>query len=271
MEHHRAGSGEPLVLVHGTGSRWQIWSPVLPALEARFEVLAVDLPGFGASEWDGTEPEPVALAQRLERWFAEVGIERPHVAGNSLGGGAALELARRGSVRSATAVSPVGFWTPKEVRWCQESLRSAGRVGALRPFLPKLAASATGRKLLLGQNFGRPERIPARDVVDTFDAYLGSAARDRAIELFGSYVFHDAEELDGVPVSILWGTRDFLLLHRQSRRARKVLPRARHVDLPGCGHAPFYDDPELVARELIAGATPRPRPEQAPRSSAAQA
>ena len=49
LNHHRAGSGEPLVLIHGIGSRWQMWEPVLDRLTPHREVIAIDLPGFGAS------------------------------------------------------------------------------------------------------------------------------------------------------------------------------------------------------------------------------
>jgi pimeloyl-ACP methyl ester carboxylesterase len=58
LNHHRAGAGEPLVLLHGIGSHWQMWEPVLPALTARHEVIAVDLPGFGDSPMPppGTPP-----------------------------------------------------------------------------------------------------------------------------------------------------------------------------------------------------------------------
>ena len=47
--HDRSGRGEPLVLMHGIGSRWQMWEPVIPRLAERHDVIAVDLPGFGAS------------------------------------------------------------------------------------------------------------------------------------------------------------------------------------------------------------------------------
>ena len=47
LNHYRAGAGEPLVLLHGIGSHWQMWEPVLPMLTARHDVIAVDLPGFG--------------------------------------------------------------------------------------------------------------------------------------------------------------------------------------------------------------------------------
>ncbi len=49
LAHHRGGSGEPLLLIHGIGSFWPVWEPVLPALEAVRDVIAVDLPGFGDS------------------------------------------------------------------------------------------------------------------------------------------------------------------------------------------------------------------------------
>jgi pimeloyl-ACP methyl ester carboxylesterase len=67
------------------------------------------------------------------------------------------------------------------------------------------------------------------------------------------YVFRDGAELDGVPVTIGWGTRDRLLIPRQAERARAMLPRARHVPLPGCGHIPMSDDPDGVAALLLAG------------------
>lgn len=259
LEHRRAGAGEPLVLVHGVGSRRQVWTPVLPALEARHDVVALDLPGFGASAPDGTEPSIEAQAVRVEAFFDELGLDRPHVAGNSMGGAIALELARRGSVRSATAVSPAGFWTGREREWCVRSLQATARLlPALRPRLPALAATAAGRTLLLAQIIHRPWRLTSEDVVGTVDAFLGSASTPRALELFREHTFHDADELRGVPVTIAWGDHDRLLLTRQRARARRVLPWARHVELPGCGHVPFSDDPELLGAVLLAGARTGP-------------
>ncbi len=57
LDHHRGGSGEPLLLIHGNGHTWRGWKPMLPRLEQSFDVLAVDLPGFGrsASLPEGTE------------------------------------------------------------------------------------------------------------------------------------------------------------------------------------------------------------------------
>jgi pimeloyl-ACP methyl ester carboxylesterase len=58
------------------------------------------------------------------------------------------------------------------------------------------------------------------------------------------------------PVTVAWGAKDRLLIYsRQSARARRLLPDARHVTLHGCGHVPTWDDPEQVARVLLEGSS----------------
>src|SRR5262245_53982044 len=114
ITHERHGTGAPLVLVHGIGSQRRVWDPVIPALARERTVYAVDLPGFAGQPLDGVDPSPRGQAENLAAWFAEEGIERPHVAGNSMGGAIALELARLGVISSATAVSPAGFWIGRE-------------------------------------------------------------------------------------------------------------------------------------------------------------
>src|SRR4051794_1964269 len=91
----RRGSGAPLVLLHGIGMSRAVWEPVLPALAERFDVVTVDLPGFGGSAPlpPDVEPHPAALASAVAEFLDDLGIERPHVAGNSLGGWVGLELA----------------------------------------------------------------------------------------------------------------------------------------------------------------------------------
>lgn len=255
LHHVRRGSGEPLVLVHGIGSQWRIWEPVLDALAADFDVIAVDLPGFGCTPQDGTGPTVTDQAQRVAAFCTELGLERPHAAGNSMGGGIVLELARMGAVDSATAVSPVGFWTGRELAFAQQSLRvSRTLLRTLRPALPALLANPATRTSMLGQLVARPWRMDGEAALDHMTLLLDAPAFDACAAAFGRYVFHDADELRGVPVTIAWGDRDLLLLTRQRERARKVMPWASHVALPRCGHAPFSDDPALLARVLADGA-----------------
>jgi pimeloyl-ACP methyl ester carboxylesterase len=252
FENH--GSGPPLVLLHGTGSHRGMWDPVVAALARERRVIAVDLPGFAGSADELAEPSPVGLTDALQRWFAEQGLDRPHVAGNSLGGGVALELARRHAVASATALSPIGFWTPREVVFAQRSLRAARAiVRRLRPVMPALTRTAAGRTALFSQFYGRPWRLSPDAAMAAVDAFLGAPAFDAVLEACGPYRFGAGDDLRGVAVTIAWGTRDALLIPRQATRARRLLPWARHVALRGCGHVPCSDDPEAVAAALLAG------------------
>jgi pimeloyl-ACP methyl ester carboxylesterase len=254
-----AGAGPPLVLLHGTGSRRGVWDPVIAAVSRQRRTLALDLPGFGASPPGDFEPSVDAYVERLARWFAEQGLERPHVAGNSMGGGIALELARARLVASATAISPVGFWTPRELRFAQWSVRASRAIGRLiRPGARAITRSAVGRTMLLAQMRARPWRMPASEALAELEAFVDAPWVEPALVAFGRYRFHDGDELRGVPVTVAWGTRDRLLLPRQADRARRMLPWARHVALRGCGHLPFHDDPDAVAAVLLAGSQSMP-------------
>src|SRR5512132_2071700 len=167
------GSGPPLVLLHGTGGQRGMWDPVVGALARERRVIALDLPGFAASADEAFDATPDGYTSWLEGWFAEQGLGRPHVAGNSMGGGIALELARRGAVASATAVSPAGFWNARELVFAQRSLRaSRAIVRRLRPAVPAITRSAAGRIALFSQVYGRPWRLSPADAVTTIDAFL---------------------------------------------------------------------------------------------------
>lgn len=249
MHFSRQGSGEPLVLVHGVGHHWQAWQPVMDRLPD-FDVLAADSPGFGRSPAlpAGVRPTVWAYADAFEAFFAEQGLDRPHVAGNSMGGAIALELARRGAVRSATALSPAGFWTPGELRYAQLSLGAlAGMPKAVRPAVVRAARTRTGRAVLLAQLVKRPGDVPADEAVSTLHDAWAAPAFAAALKAFDDYEVTAGNELDGARVSVGWGDRDRLLPYRrQAPRARTALPHARHVTLDA-GHLPFTDCPDAVA------------------------
>ncbi len=258
LAYDRTGSGRPLLLVHGIGSRRQVWGPVLERVAAGREAVAVDLPGFGESPDlpAGVTPTLDAHVDAVVGFLDEQGLDAADVdvAGNSMGGGVALELGRRGRVRTATALSPIGFWTPRERDWAVRSLKNTyATARALLPVAPALYATAVGRTLGSWQIAARPWRIPADDAVASHRALAEADAFLPTLDVVSRYVFHDAPELR-VPVTVAWGQRDRLLLTRQSRRAMKVLPQGRHLLLYGCGHVPMWDDPEQVSEVLLSGA-----------------
>jgi pimeloyl-ACP methyl ester carboxylesterase len=257
INHHREGEGPPLVLLHGVGHHWQAWEPVIDRLAVDFDVIACDTPGFGRSAALPASIEPTipAYVDAFEWFFAELGLERPHVAGNSMGGAIALELARGRSISTVTAFSPAGFWTPTERRFCQRSLGAlASTPPAARPAVEALARTRVGRRALFSQTFGYPTRLPAEEAVATLRDAWASPAFQRTLRAFSEYRFAAPEQIRTTPVTIAWGTRDMLLPYRlQAPRARAMLPWATHVAL-GAGHVPFYDDPAAVAEVIRARA-----------------
>ncbi|MFC8046472.1 alpha/beta fold hydrolase [Nocardia sp. NPDC057353] len=252
LNQHRIGSGEPLVLVHGIGSRWQVWEPLFDRLAGSFEVIAVDLPGFGGS---GPLPSTTvdSLTDALAEFIAAEGLERPHLGGNSMGGLITLNAAARGLARSVTAFSPIGFWDRPGRVWCQQSLGRARELGrVLGPRLPALLGTAAGRTVFLELVFGKPWRVTPEVALATVQGAVDAPGFPEALASFEHARLHELGALAEIPVTVAWGNRDILLTYAtQSRRARKVLPNARHITLTGSGHTPFYDDPAGCARVLL--------------------
>lgn len=251
VSYERRGRGSPLVLLHGIGHRWQAWEPVLEPLAARHDVIAVDLPGFGGSPLvPGREYTMPGAVEIVAEVFAGLGLDRPHVAGNSLGAVLSIELASRGLVRSATALAPAGFWTARDRAWALAALtalRASGRA-------PARVRSAAVRNRLLrllaaSMLFGRPARLTAETMLADLDCFVSSPGFDLVARAGRHYVY--ASPAPTVPVTVAWGSRDRILWPSQARRAAALLPAARHVTLPGCGHVPMGDDPDAVAELII--------------------
>lgn len=252
----RRGAGEPVVLLHGLGSRWQVFEPLLDGLATTHEVIALDLPGFGArSRVPGMGADVDSYATWVVEWLASTGIERPHLVGSSLGGGIALEVARRGVARSATVFSPIGFQRGPGRLWSRFVLGSLHLVAStLGPALAFALRARAGRTLLLGLLFGRPGQVPAEAAIGDARALGRSPAFRDVLRAHGRFRVDEdlAAALRDVPVTVAWGTRDALLVHAtQAARARRLLPTAHHVRLEGCGHLPFADDPSACTRAVL--------------------
>jgi pimeloyl-ACP methyl ester carboxylesterase len=252
-EHSRDDALDPLVLLHGIGSSAGAWRPVTGALEVRHEVLALDLPGFGGAPElpRGTRPDVAALADAVERELDSAGFDRPHVAGNSLGGWTALELARRGRARRVVALSPAGMWTERERRYSDAMLRLTYAVTRrLRAHSRVVASSTAARTALFSIVASRGWRLDPEDARQAIEAL---ADADVFLETLEATLGDRANRLDqiAVPTLIAWGTRDRLLPPRQGPRFARSIPGAELRFLPGCGHVPMWDDPNLVAATIL--------------------
>jgi pimeloyl-ACP methyl ester carboxylesterase len=255
----RAGSGEPLLLLHGIGSTHDDFVALRPRLEAEYRVLAPDLPGHGRSAALPHRPTIAAIADAIEADLDELGTRRVHVLGNSIGARVALELAARGRARSVVAISPSGLNTPAE-RLHQAALMSGHRLilRRLRSVVPVAARTALGRSVLLAGLrsapwlSSEPEALALREGFAEADAFWQM--------LWWGIVADVPSGLDRIdcPVVLAQGTADLVAVG-QTPRYLAAVPGARFVPLPLAGHAPQSDTPSLILRlvhQAIAAASP---------------
>jgi pimeloyl-ACP methyl ester carboxylesterase len=246
IAYERAGSGPPLVLIHGLGATKLIWKPQMEALARERDVIALDMPGFGGSEPmpAGTPPTAAAMGIVIADFLAGLGIERPHVAGNSLGGWAALEMAKAGRAASACLISPAGLW---QNALGPRSVNTRGVARALKPLVLAAARRDSTRARILGTVIARPGNVPEPDGIQVISDWIDAPGYDASNEEMRRHVFEDPQSVT-VPVTIAWGELDRLV--RPPSRSRRPAG-SRFVVLPGCGHTPNWDDPELIASVLL--------------------
>jgi pimeloyl-ACP methyl ester carboxylesterase len=254
-------SREPLLLLHGLGGSRSIWEPVIELLAAEREVFALDLPGFGTAEPLPPDVEPTAanLAAALHERCAARGIERPHVAGNSLGAWVALEMGRFGWAASVTALSPAGLWRGPLGEHKSLKRKWARR---LRPAISVALHIPTVRERMLSTFAAHPERVPAEAGRELVLGWIDANGYDGANLAMRTHVFDPAGYPRDVPVTIAWSEHDRLVGPPKPERRPAG---ARFLVLPGVGHTPTWDDPKLVARTLLEGSAPTDVSELDPR------
>jgi pimeloyl-ACP methyl ester carboxylesterase len=240
----------PLVLLHGFMETWRSWELVLPALERSHDVLAPTLAGHaGGPPLDAITDG--ALADAVEQAMDEAGFATAHIAGNSLGGHVALQLAARGRARTVVAFAPAGGWV--EALDVQVGMQEQARAAA--PYAGALLATDEGRRRateLVTVNYAH---IPVELLAHRMLAVAGCTQAEALIAHARVHGWPLDAEAITCPVRIVWGTADRLLPYpAAAERFRALLPQADWVVLDGVGHSPQLDVP-LVAAQLILGFT----------------
>ena len=258
LAYERHGSGEPLVLVHGLGSDRRTWDLVAPALAERFDVIAVDLPGHGDSPaLPRTEPAtPHRLARRVAALVAELGLtssagEPPHVAGNSLGGWVALELGADGHASSLTLLAPAGLWLHPSTRRNPAMRFNRALAASTRPLHPILLKSQLVRSIGLAAGSARPGEVPYDVALAAARAQSDSTGYLAALDGTIGNRFDRADDITtDLPVTVVFGDRDRILPAPGCQRRSLAPTHSRWLVASHCGHAPQWDAPGLVVREI---------------------
>ncbi|UYM23147.1 alpha/beta hydrolase [Streptomyces albus] len=251
--HERHGSGEPVVLLHGIGHHLQAWEPVTGILAAERDIVAVDLPGFGASPPCRTaspttcrpSPGPWASSARRWGWTARTWWATPWAACSPWNSAARDWRARSRPSRRPDSGARANAGTPSarcarcgRRPWRCRSRWSSGRP-APPPGAPPSPAPSTPARVAARRRRWSPRRWRCAECT--------RLRTDPGVSRDALFT-HDVPD---VPVTVAWGSRDRILLRRQGVRAKQVIPKARLIRLPGCGHVPMNDDPALVARVIL--------------------
>jgi pimeloyl-ACP methyl ester carboxylesterase len=254
------GEGPDVLLLHGLGGTRASLFETAATLSRRYRVHAPDLPGFGSS----CKP---ALGSYNARWFAEdilglmdnLGVDRAHIVGNSMGGRVAIEM----GLIAPDRVAALGLLCPA-VAWLKRGFHPVVRL--LRPEFGLLPHGF--RRTLVASQFW--SMIRDRDLIDPAVgdlmvdefrriyqsagaryAFL-SAARNIYLEApFGRHGFYP--RLSGLrpPALFVWGTHDRLIPAAFGRHVGRWLPRAEQVTIDRCGHVPQVERPEETNELLM--------------------
>jgi pimeloyl-ACP methyl ester carboxylesterase len=252
-----AGKGFPIVLLHGLGATNSSLLPSIWDLARDHRVIAPDLPGFGES----AKPIRSYHADFFARWLAaflrELGIERAHLVGNSMGGRVAIEAGLRDPdlVDRLVLLAP----SPAFIR-NREYVRI---VRFLRPELALIPLAMPHGAVVRGikRMFSQPSRLDvawyeaaADEFLRVFSTPRGriaffSAARQIYLEEpHGESGFWDRLPSLERPALFVWGERDRLVPAKFARHVERALPNATSVVLPDCGHIPQYELPKKTNR-----------------------
>jgi len=246
---HRVGAGEPLVLLHGLGESHIGWRPVIDALSKGYDVIALDLPGFGRSPaLPASMPATaVNLAAAVQHTLDALGVGAYHVAGYSLGARVAIQLAESDRVGSVIAIAPDGLGTPIErIQGFIAMLTGRGVAMALAPVDSWFPA---GRSMFLAGTRSLPWQIApadARQLLTDFAAAPAYEATNWASLFDMPTHLHTVTQ----PALFLQGTADPLMTPQIARYV-SIIPKAKLIYLPGLNHVPISDDPTAVARHML--------------------
>lgn len=250
----REGAGEPLVLLHGVTGSKNMWRHVMPLLAPRYDVLAPTALGHHGGTRRSVVPTVFEhVLDDAERWLDQMELEKPHLAGNSMGGWVAIELARRGRAKTVCALSPAGFW---DVDWADKhrvlrTLHSGVRdTRRARRLLPLLGRSRRFRRWAMRNVAANGSAIALPEFLDAADAAIACEVTDDMLDTTDQMA-----PLDPVPcpITMAWGQLDRIFPPGlYGNRAQELIPGARSIVVDGVGHVPMFDDPGLVARTIEA-------------------
>jgi pimeloyl-ACP methyl ester carboxylesterase len=246
------GSGPVVLLVHGLGGSWRVWLENIPDLAQTHRVIAVDLPGFGDSPYDGGEATFASYAHLLEVLLQALDVDHAVAIGNSFGGWICAELTRRNPalVSGLVLIDAAGIpGTPAERRKVAGMLRMADRLTPMSiRNRDRFANSPKLRRRAFAFLVSRADLIPddlAIYLVPERPSPIFRKVLEAAIKSWSEAWCRQLTELD-TPTLILWGSLDRQLPLRHADEWHRLLRNSTLALIDGAGHMPMLEHPAEV-------------------------
>lgn len=249
-----AGSGRPLLLLHGLGGHLGNWEDNIPALAQHYRVYALDIAGFGLSDKPKTAERNLDYLLRFLRGFLDVQeIAQAVVIGNSLGGFLALQMALAYPQRVAALVLVAAAGLGPEIGWVLK-LQGLPILGDLVTIPNRRLVRLAVRSIFYDQSKATPKIVE-----EHYQHFCRPGARQAYLAVIRNGIGRRGQRsvlLDRLPqihmpTLIVWGAEDRLLPVRQAHAAAARLPHSRMQILPECGHCPQMEKPEEFNRLVL--------------------
>ena len=242
------GSGRPLVLVSGLGADSSYWTLLLPFLSERFRVITFDNRGCGRTQDNGAPLTAESLTDGTAALIRALKLERPHVAGHSLGGNIALKLAARHpeTVDRLVTLNTVPRWRPVARHAEAAAVKSFGRGVPLDCHLAFLVPWLFGNDFL-----DDAARLGAFCEAVANDPYMITPENlERQYNVLATVDAHSDLPNIAAATLVVFGEEDLLAPPEACKAMARNMPRADSVPVPG-GHSSPIEQPELLGQILV--------------------
>ncbi|MCS6801489.1 MAG: alpha/beta fold hydrolase [Chloroflexota bacterium] len=239
LGYREAGTGAPLVFLHGWGGDSRSFFPIQHALAPHFRTLALDLPGFGRSALPPAAWGVEEYADHVVGWLDTLGLERASVLGHSFGGRIAIMLAAAYPERVAklVLVDSAGL-VPRRTLGYRLKVRAA-RLGRRALAAPPLARLRPQLERRFYQLLGASDYAQAGPLRPTFVRVVNQDLRPLLPRI-------------QAPTLIIWGEKDDATPLADGKTMAREIPNARLIVYPYAGHFSYLDAPEQFVADVRA-------------------